>query len=124
MQKFLIRFFKRPPIVFPLLALFLLALTIYEMINWWGDYNNVESIFLWRPVILIAYTVCWFGATFLKRWGAVAFILLTIANFSFFLFGKDNTLHTALGDILFPQQTVPLHLFMCVLLLLYFKRMD
>jgi len=117
----LYRIFRRPPVIFPLLSLFLIGLTLFEAWNWLGD-TSLPKVYWWRPVILLGYTVFWIGANFLKKWAAVAFIVLTIANISLQFFGADGLLRTALGDILFPQ--VPLHLFLCILLLFYFRQMD
>lgn len=116
------RFFRRPPIVFPLLALGLIALTIYYMYTWWtGDVLLIDRF---QPLVVLVYTVFWTAATFMKKWGAVAFIAFTVANVCLYFFVSPDTslIRRAFGDILFPG--IPLHLFMCVLLLLYFKRME
>ncbi len=121
-ESFIFRFFKRPPIVFPILALFLAFLTVYEMVNWWGDWGEVHNIYMLRPLLMLGFTTFWCVATLLKKWGAVAFIVLTVLSFSLALFGKDNMWHRSLHDVMFPG--VPLHAFMCVLLLVFFKKMD
>lgn len=118
---FVYRLLRRPPVIFPLVALFLSALTALEAYQWLGD-PSVFRIYWFRPLILLAYTISWVGACLFKKWGAISFLALSVANVCLYLLTQDNIYKQAFGDILFSP--IPMNLFLSFLLLFYFKRMD
>lgn len=120
-QGFLYRFFRRPPVLFPLIALFHLGLTISEAFNYIGN-NDVYMAYWLIPAVLLLYTVFWSGATLYRKWAAVAYVLLTVANVSLHFFAPPSVYKQALGDILFIP--VPVNLVFAFLLLFFFRRME
>ena len=120
-QSFSYRLLRRPPVIFPLIGLFLVAMTFLEAYQWLGD-SSVFRIYWFRPVVMIAYSTFWIGACLFRKWGAIGFFAISVANVCLYLFTHDNIYRQAFGDILFSP--VPLNLFFSFLLLFYFKRMD
>jgi hypothetical protein len=114
------RFFTEMPIIFPLIALFHLGLTIFEALNYIGD-DSVSRIYWLRPLVLLVYTFCWGAVCFTRKWGAMGYLVLTLINVSFNLFGPDILLRRALGDLLFAP--IPINLLFAFLLLFYFRKM-
>lgn len=111
-------FFKSAPIIFPLLALFLMVLTIYEISLFWFG-GSVPAIYLWRPVIMLAYSATWVGASYLKKWGAIGFVIVSLTVMLIGYLG-DESLKNSLGDLLF--RPIPINLLMSMLIFLFFKR--
>lgn len=118
---FLYNFFRRPPVFFPLIALFHLWLTISEGFNYIGN-NDVYLAYWLIPVVYLFYTVFWCGATMYKKWGALGYLFLTIANVSVHFFAPASIYKQALGDIMFIP--VPVNLLFSFLLLFFFRRME
>ncbi len=118
---FLYNFFRRPAVFFPLIALFHLGLTISEGLNYIGN-DEVYRTYWLIPVVLLLYTVFWSGATLYKKWGAIGYVILTVANVSLHFFGPPGIFKQALGDILFLP--VPVNLVFSFLLLFYFRKME
>jgi len=116
----LVQFFTRLPIFFPLIALFHIVLTGYEAVFWIGD-DSVSQLYWLRPVVMLCYTVFWCAACMAQKWGGIAYVVLTVANVAFHLFGPDIILKRALGDILFVP--IPVSLLFSFVLLFYFKKM-
>lgn len=120
-KPFWVQYFTRMPIVFPLVGLFLLAMAAFEAWNYLGD-NEVSSIYWLRPVIMLLYFLFWAGACFGSKKAGLAFLVLTIANVAFYLFGPDSVPKRALGDILFIP--LPVNILFSFLLLFYFRRLQ
>lgn len=120
-MKVLKSFFTSAPIAFPMIAIFHIWLTISEAINYIGD-TSVFPIYSLRPIILLLYTIFWIGCCYMKRWAGFGYLVLTLVNVSFHLFGPPSILKQAVGDLLFLP--VPVNLLFCFLILFYFKRMQ
>ncbi|MFT4061416.1 MAG: hypothetical protein QM642_03555 [Edaphocola sp.] len=114
------RYFTDMPVFFPLIGLFLIAMAGYELQNYWGD-NSVSAWYLWRPAILLLYAVFWAGICFRQKWAAIAFVVLTIANVSYYFWGPDSYLHRAIGDLLFIP--IPVNLLFAFVLLFFFRKL-
>lgn len=133
-MNFLKRFFTAAPILFPLIALFHIGLTIYEGVNYIGD-TSVSYYYWLRPVILGLYTAFWAGCCYRKKWGALGYLFLTIANVAFYFFGPDALLNVdnaglldqviilrrAVGDLLFLP--LPVNILFSFIILFYYQKM-
>jgi hypothetical protein len=113
------RYFTVMPIFFPLIGLFLLGLSLFECWNYLAD-DSVFALYRFRPVVMLLYFVFWAAACMGRKWGALAFIVLTILNVAFYLFGPDILLKRAFGDLLFVP--IPVNLVFSFLLLFYFRK--
>jgi hypothetical protein len=115
----LVRYFTEMPIFFPLIGLFLLAITIFEGWSFIGD-DSVSRIYWFRPAVMFLYFIFWSATCLARKWGAIAFIVLTILNVSFHLFGPDMVAKRALGDLMFLP--IPVNLLFSFLLLFFFRK--
>jgi hypothetical protein len=120
-RPFLLQYFTRMPIVFPLVGLFLLGMAGFEAWNYLGD-DEVSRIYWLRPAVLFLYFLFWSGACFRLKKPGLAFLVLTMVNVAFHLFGPDILLKRALGDILFIP--LPVNILFSFLLLFYFRRLQ
>ncbi|WP_118972799.1 hypothetical protein [Taibaiella koreensis] len=114
------RYFKTLPVFFPLIGLFLLGIALYEAISYLGD-DSVSRLFWLRPLVLLLYFLFWAGACLARKVPAISFLVLTIVNVSFYLFGPHMLLWRALGDLLFIP--LPVNLLFAFLLLFFFRKM-
>lgn len=114
-----LRYFTAMPVFFPLVGLFLLGQFCYESWSYLTE-TDLPSIYLLRPAVLLLYVVFWSAACVARKWGAIAFIILTILNVSFYLFAPDMLLKHIFGDLLFVP--IPVNLLFAFLLLFYFRR--
>jgi hypothetical protein len=114
------QYFSNMPIVFPLVGLFLLGLTLFEAWNYLGD-HEVSLVYWLRPVVLLFYFLFWAGTCLGFKKAGLAFLVLTIVNVAFQLFGPDTLLKRALGDILFLP--LPVNILFSFLLLFYFRKL-
>lgn len=117
----IVRYFKEMPVVFPLVGLFLLGLAAFEAWNYVGV-NDISPLYKLRPLVLLLYFVTWAGACLRWKKPGLVFLILTIINVAFYLFGPDILLKRALGDILFIP--LPVNILFCFLLLFYFRRLQ
>lgn len=117
----LLRYFKDMPIVFPLIGLFLLGLTVLEAWNFLGD-DSVSRLYWLRPLVMLVYFLCWAGICLRSKKAGIAFVVLTILNVSFHLFGPDILWRRALGNLLF--EPIPINLLFAFLLLFFFRRLS
>lgn len=132
------KYFTTAPIIFPLIGLFHIFLIIYQGIVWFDP--NVSMMYWFRPVLLLAYTICWTGACFLRKKYATAYLIITILTVSFYYlcpstinnldghgFLQDSfyqvvLLHRAIGDILLDP--LPANILFSFIILLYYRRMQ
>lgn len=124
MKQFINNFLKRPPVVMPIVALFLLIFTIIDFKEWLPLIikGEVAAEYGLRPLLLLFYTVFWWFATFLKRWGVIAFITFSALHLAAVLFIKDNRLVERVLDN-FMTHPVPLGLVFSFILLIYFRKL-
>lgn len=119
-KNILTRYFTELPIFFPLIGLFLLAMTLFEGMSFLGD-SSVGHEYWFRPAVMLLYFIFWSVACLGRKWGAIAFIVLTILNVAFQLFGPEMVWKHALGDLLFLP--IPVNLLFSFLLLFYFRKL-
>lgn len=102
------RIWKKPPTVFPYIALFHIVLLLYFIKD---TVSSPEGMELWTdPVIMLAYTVFWIFCCDLKRWAALGYIALTTINLALHMTVMFELVdHMALEkyvNILFPADTL------------------
>lgn len=119
-KPFLLQYFTRMPIVFPMVGLFLLGLAGFEAWNYLGD-NEVSHIYWLRPIVMFLYFLFWSGVCFGFKKAGLAFLVLTMVNVAFHLFGPDTLLKRAVSDILFIP--LPVNIVFSFLLLFYYRKL-
>lgn len=111
------RIWQKPPILFPLVALFHVALLLYMVYDTIAD--PVGGWILMQPVIMLLYTVFWLFACDMKKWAAIGYILLTTANLALRFVLKDPSALNNFTDTLFPADAL-----FTFFLMFYFKRFE
>lgn len=102
MKSFLQNFFVKPPVIFPLVACFLLFLSLSEAyLSLFSA--EVAGFYKLRPIIMIAMTIFWIGATFFKKWGALGFVVLTVISLAAYFYIDALEIKTIFGNILMLQ---------------------
>jgi len=119
-QHYILPFFKTGPIIFPLLALFLLVLSVYEMGLFWFDGRTYAISFMLRPLFMLLYTISMFSVSFMKKWGLYAFVGITCVNVLILLFYPNESVQQNLGELLYKP--LPLNLLISVIILFFFKK--
>ena len=115
-EKFIVRLYKKPPIVFPLVALyhcFVLGIHLYySREDFTSQANLLETLWLLLSIVFLVF-VC-----DLKRWAALGYIGLTLLGMILqFSLPPGNLWHDLGTTALFPVD-----LLITVFLLFYYKR--
>ncbi|MBS1615152.1 MAG: hypothetical protein JST06_03440 [Bacteroidetes bacterium] len=111
------RFFRQLPVIFPIVGLFLIALTGYNVIQFGRQGVLGTGIALGTCAELLLYTLLWLAACDRRRWGAIGFILLTAANLLLYFLAPKDLLWHQISDALLPFDAL-----LCFFLLFFFKR--
>lgn len=78
---------KKAPKPFPYIAIFHVLVGLLVLLINWGDPIGTFIIdLLW----VAAFSFCWFFLCDLKKWAAISYILLTVANILIFLYIQFN----------------------------------
>ncbi len=103
MNSFVERFIKKPPTLFPLVALFHIALLAYSIFNAWGEPFS-SSIWI-QPLWMAAYTFVWLFVCDMKRWAAYTYIGITTANLAVHFIDSSRYYESSLFliDVLFSM---------------------
>jgi hypothetical protein len=83
LKEFTVDIVKKPPISFPLIALFHVLWLLWTI---WDDRHVPFPGIVWLEVLwMTGYTLFWIGACDLRKWGALGYIFLTLFNASIYL---------------------------------------
>lgn len=117
-SSFFKRVWQKPPVLFPLVALFHIAVSLYLL--WDAIADPVSTLFIVQPVLMLIYTVVWIFVCDMKRWAALAYIGLVALNLVFlFLVPGDGMLKTYFTTSLFPSDVL-----FTFFVLFYYKRFE
>ncbi|MBS1773669.1 MAG: hypothetical protein JST82_12485 [Bacteroidetes bacterium] len=105
------KFIKQPPIVFPLVALFHIALLGYSIYN--ASTELLSSVLWLQPVWMLCLSFAWLFSCAMKKWAALVYVGLVVVDIALHLFDKDGHVGSLLYfyDVLFAM-----------ILMAYFKR--
>ena len=99
MKSFIQNFFVKPPVIFPLVACFLVFLSLNEAsLSLFS--SDIDTMYKLRPILMIAMTIFWIGATFFQRWGALGFVILTVFSVAAYFFSDSMEMKSLFGNIL------------------------
>lgn len=73
--------------MFPLVALFHIVLLLFSVYN--ASSEPLGSLIWLQPLWMIAYTLVWVFVCGMKKWAALAYILLTVLNVLLHFFTHD-----------------------------------
>lgn len=112
-------FFKRawnkPPIVFPLVALFHLVIVLHAL--WTFSDLLVADYHSWLyPGVLLLYLVLWLFVCDLRKWAAYVYILLMLADVLSYFYVPSARDY---AGVLFPANII-----FAVLILVYFRKFE
>ena len=116
-QSFIKRIWSKPPQLFPLAALFHIAMFLLSVYNYKGD--PFPSAMWAQPLYLLLFTVSWIFICDLKLWAAYTYIALTTLNLILRFFLKDISDLDAYTDALFPADIL-----FTFFVMFHFKKFD
>jgi hypothetical protein len=112
-ENFLKRITSKPPILFPMVALFHVGLLLYNI------YTFADEP-LWTQMFwLLSFTISWIFVCDMKQWAAMVYIGLTTLNLMLRFFLKSEISLSNYTDALFPADVL-----FTFFLMFYFKRFD
>ena len=89
-REFIVDIAKKPPILFPLVALFHI---LWLLMAVWSCHNEPFPSFPWLDVLwLTAYSVFWIAACDMRKWGALGYIFLMMIDTLLFLAIRNGKL--------------------------------
>jgi hypothetical protein len=116
-EAFIKRIWKKPPLLFPLIAVFHFIWLAYSIWN----YNSepFPSVAWVQPLWILAYAVSWLFTCDLKKWAALAYIGLATLNMSLRFILTSPTDLSNFTDTIFPIDVL-----FCFFLLFYFRKFE
>lgn len=111
---------KRPPIIFPLISVFLFLMTVLTAFDFNFD-NDIAPLYRYRALVMLVYFLLWIGANFYLRWAAISFVLATVIHFALYLFLKEDWVGKVLDNAMVAP--LPTALALSIIILFYFRRM-
>lgn len=111
------RFIKKPPVLFPLVALFHIAMLAYSIYNY-SDEPFPSKGWL-QPLWMLCYTISWIFCCDMKRWAGLAYIGLTSLNLGLLYFAKSHHALQYYTGPFFPMDVV-----FTFFVMFYFRQMD
>jgi hypothetical protein len=99
-QNFFKRIIRKPPVLFPLVALFHFIWLGYSIWNYSSE--PFPSAAWIQPLWILAYAVSWLFVCDMKKWAALVYIGLTMLNLVLRFVLKSPTDLSNFTDTLFP----------------------
>lgn len=94
------RIIQKPPVLFPLLALFHIAMLVYSI--WNASSEPLTSMIWLQPLWMVGYTVSWLFVCDMRKRAAYLYLGLSLTNLILFATHKnDYTSALFLMDIVF-----------------------
>ncbi|MGN6568181.1 MAG: hypothetical protein ACTHJ0_09525 [Flavipsychrobacter sp.] len=105
---------KKPPQLFPLVALFHIAMLIYTI------WNDIGESYLWIQILwIVGYTIFWFFICDMRKWAAIGYLSLTVIDLILrFALKSPNDLAIYVSDMFI------LDVLFSFFVLFYYKRFD
>lgn len=114
-DSFLKRFFTKPPILFPLAALFHIFISITAIVTLYPIPLSQRD---WlRPLSMLIFSALAVALCFMRKWVAITYALLSVACLAAYYYSPiDTPLH------IFGESFFPFNLIVSFFVLLYFKK--
>lgn len=113
---FIKRFWQKPPLAFPLIALFHIGLLVYIL---YRDMTAPEDAILGQTATMLLYTIAWLLVCDMRKWAVFVYMGLTTANLWARFVIDDTMIRNNFTDVIFPADVV-----FTFILLLYYKKFD
>lgn len=111
------RILQKPPVAFPLIALFHFVYTgylVYDNITEW-----VGAAMLVQPLYMLLYAIAWLFICDFRKWAVYAYTGLTMLNLALRYLLVSDVDKAYYTDVIFPADIV-----FSMLVFIYFKRFD
>lgn len=112
-NSFLKRIFTKPPLLFPMVALFHMGILVYNIYIYAAEPLWIQL--LW----LLLYTVSWIFVCDLRRWASVVYMGLTTLNLLLRFILESPTDLSNFTDAMFPADVL-----FTFFLMFYFKKFE
>lgn len=111
------RMWQKPPVAFPLIALFHVGLLLYMVYDTIAEpvYGGVMA----QPAIMLLYTIAWLFVCDMKKWAALTYIALTTLNLLLRFLVTDMSILNSYTDTLFPADVL-----FTFFVMFYYKRFE
>lgn len=119
MNNFFSRIVRKPPVFFPLVALFhvVMLLAAIWQFGSQGDLQSREGLtttFVW-----LIYGILWLFICDMKKWAAIAYVICSLAGLCFQFLLPKGSIWYDIGTVIFPFD-----LLMIVFLMFYYNRFE
>ena len=115
-MQFINRIIKKPPVLFPLVALFHTGLLLYGVY----EYSSEPLGKIWvQPLWLLAYAIRWLFICDMKKWAAYAYISLTALNLIL-----RFVLKTPMDIVYYTDALFPADILFTFFVFFYFRRFE
>ena len=115
LKEFTIDIVRKPPILFPLVGLFHVLWLLWTI---WDDRGEPIDI-AWLQILWLAgYTFFWIAACDLRRWGAIGYFVLSLADVSLYLAARNHKI-----DQVYISNLFLLDCLFSFFLLVYYKKL-
>lgn len=111
------RIIKKPPVLFPLVALFHIGMLLYT--TWQFSPEPFPSPVWVQPLWWLLYTISWIFICDMKRWAAMMYIGLTALNLVLRYVIKSSVDLSNFTDAMFPVDVL-----FTFFVMFYFRRFD
>lgn len=106
---------KKPPFIFPFIALGHVMWLLYTI---WGVRSMPFPGIEWLAVLwMLCYTISWIAVCDLRRWGAITYVVLTLADQAIYIFMK-----TDYEKMLYASSLWMIDLLFCFFILFFYRR--
>lgn len=109
------RIIRRQPVLFPIAALFLLAMTLIAAITLYPT-PLLQRDWL-RPLAMLLFSLIWIFVCDFRKWAAMSFISLTMIALALQYFAAEDS-----PGKIFASGIFPLDMILSLFVLIYFKR--
>jgi hypothetical protein len=120
-QNFFQRLWTGLPVVFPLVALFHIAILIITLIGFAQSGTLSEVATAGTCLELLLYTALWVFVCLKNRWAATGYIVLTSLNLGLQYLTPSASARRSFSDAMEPGH-LPVDALFCFFLLFYYKR--
>jgi len=114
-KEFLNDIVRKPPLLFPLVALFHVLWLLWTI---WDDRKEPMDIAWLQVVWLAVFVFLWIEISDLRKWAAIAYFIFTLLDVSLALAAKTN-----IAYFFYPCNLVGFDVLFSVLILIFYRRL-
>jgi hypothetical protein len=119
-MKFIKKYFNTAPFVLPILGLFLWAMLLLEIANYWLDGVCYGLSYMLIPLWAMVYVIFWTACVYLKKWGMIGFVATTAISWLITLIFSESDFSKNTFSLW--QTPIPINIVFSMVLLVFFKK--